>query len=100
MGSCQEQGEPPSGLGPDGGFSEVVDLDAPKLLMSGCPEVVRMQAAPALTSAAADSGFDVIELEQADARVGGQSGPVMALRHADDVGGPALGQARKGGAAC
>jgi hypothetical protein len=46
--------------------------------MSGCPADVNMHAAPTLTSAAADSGFDVIEREEADARVRDTLRPLMA----------------------
>jgi len=48
----------------------LAELGAPADLLTDCRAVSRMQAALALVTAAADSGFDVVDLDRAYARAG------------------------------
>ena len=53
-----------------GALDQLAGLGAPEALLTGCRAVTRMHAALALSSAAAESGLDVVDLERAYAGIG------------------------------
>ena len=59
-----------SGSSLAGAFDQLAGLGAPEALLTGCRAVTRMQAALALSFAAAESGLDVVDLERASAGIG------------------------------
>ena len=54
----------------DEALDQLAGLGAPEELLTGCRAVTRMHAALALSSAAAESGLDVVDLERAYAGIG------------------------------